>query len=283
MAKNLFQRAWGGGGASTLQADLKRATDSGVIEIPQELFGSVVSASHCDEDRRTIMGHVRECLCEPSGRRWRRVYAGLVLMEHLCKNGAPELLTETAEGLHFDLVQRLSLLEHFECTNDKRVQNMVRQKATALRADLIGWMQSACDSQSVIRTSAGEKDKDKDTLSTCSPGLMSAVSGSTYAQEYSKEFAASDKQTSISCEDNPVFKRPEGPQLINGMVCVGHKDDTTSDSEDEGRASRKRHEGSTRPPAARRRSSSSSDEDRPVARRQPPAAAPAPSADLLEL
>ena len=58
-------------------------------------------------------------------------------MEELLNNGAPELLTETAEGasLHFtpclvgdtlqgryfDLVQRLSLLEKFECTNDMRV------------------------------------------------------------------------------------------------------------------------------------------------------------------
>merc|ERR1719204_2586071 len=57
------------------------------------------------------------------------------------RKGAPALFTEIAEGMHFDPVQRLTFLEHFEYRDDRRVQGIVRQKATALRTELLAKLQ----------------------------------------------------------------------------------------------------------------------------------------------
>eukprot|EP00913_Durusdinium_trenchii_P035547 g33266.t1 len=122
-----------------------------LVEPRQDVLALVVEATRLgEEERREIMMHLRECLAEPQGRRWRRIYAALelhsaVLMEELLKDGAPELVVETAEGRYFDLVQRLSLLEKFECTNDLRVQNMVRTKATGLRSEVVPRLETAGD------------------------------------------------------------------------------------------------------------------------------------------
>merc|ERR1712176_709594 len=93
------------GDSNNLVTDLKRVTDSGVIDIPKELLQSVHETMHTEEDRQAVMQHLRECLCETSNKRWQRVHAGLVLADDLTKNGAPELLSEIADGRHFDLVQ----------------------------------------------------------------------------------------------------------------------------------------------------------------------------------
>jgi len=193
--------------------DLKRATESGVIDVPRELLDAVVEASSTgEENRREIMRHVRECLAEPSGRRWRRVHAALLLVEALAKRGAPQLLTETAEGRHFDLVQRLSLLEKFECTTDKRVENMVRSKASALRSEVVGRLHAAGDD---VAEGPSAAELLKDTASTCSPAEPSVLSCST--------------AVSFSSESTPPQKLA-GQMILNGVVAVGHCDDTTSES-----------------------------------------------------
>merc|ERR1719453_1484588 len=98
---------------------------------------NIVQASHIADDRREIMKHIRIRLAEPESRHWRRIYGGLVLVEQLLQRGSRTLMVETAEGHHFDLVQRLTFLENFEFSEDKRVQAMVRQKATVLRSEVI--------------------------------------------------------------------------------------------------------------------------------------------------
>lgn len=252
-------------GGNPLETDLKRVTESGVIDIPKELLSVIAEASHSEHDRRVIMHHLRECLAEPSGKRWRRVHAGLCLAEDLLKTGAPELLVETAEGRHFDLIQRLSLLEHFECTNDKRVQNMVRTKATALRSEAVPRLETASELQPCDQA----KDM-KDTSSTCSPGMASVSSCST---------ASSANAPSWNNE------KEKGQMILNGIVAVGHRDDTTSESSGD-EAPRPVAFRDAKRPAARRREAREAKEPKEASLgRSSPAHAPkaAQTVDLLEL
>jgi len=178
----------------------------------------VIEASNNEEDRPEIMKHLRECLAEPAGKHWRRIYGGLVLVEALIKNGSPMLLTETAEGRHFDLVQRLSFLEHFENT-DKRVMNNVRKKAEGLRKEVVPLIQSAGLPKDIEDT--------KDTVSTCS-GATTTITRSTAASS-STGFGSDD-----ICGDVPKTdpcEQPKRTMILNNIVTVGHNDDTTSESE----------------------------------------------------
>jgi len=58
----------------------------------------------------------------------------MIVAEHLLRHGSPELVAETSSGVHFDVVQRLSFLEKYEYSFDKRVENMLRRKALAVRS-----------------------------------------------------------------------------------------------------------------------------------------------------
>merc|ERR1719433_457408 len=184
--------------ANTLEADLRRVTESGVIEVPQALLEPVVEAARSEDDRREIMKHLQSCLAEPSGKRWKRIYAGLVLAETLVQKGPLELLTETSQGHHFDLVQRLAFLEHFEYDADKRIQNSVRTKAKALRAELVPRLQDASDNC----------DSLKDTASTGSPGALSMLASSSGGGEASG--GALDRGSTYFSSDSPPAL-PEKP------------------------------------------------------------------------
>jgi len=211
-------------GNQTLPADLKRITHSGVMDIPKELLTPVIEASLSEDDRQVIMKHLRECLAEPKGEHWRRVHAGLVLWEELVKSGSPALISETAEGRHFDIVQRLSFLEHFDCT-DKRSMNSVRRKAEALRKLVVPLIQDA----SLKDT---EDAKTVETTSTGSPG--SSVCHSVITS--SSATPSTSTMTGFGSEDvcgiapavEPDRKRN---MILNNIVAVGHSEDTTSESE----------------------------------------------------
>lgn len=205
-----------GGGADTLEADLKRVTESSVIEVPKELLDNVTRASGGQDERVEIMRHLRDCLSESHGKRWRRIYAGLLLVEALIKNGAPQLLVETAEGQHFDLVQRLTFLDQFECTADRRAQTMIRNKAKALRHEIVPLL----NDKSMGTAIDTKRDYTSSTSSPCTPSLASC---STTSTGYSS--AATTAAT--------------GPPLVlNGIVSVGHRDDTTSEESGDERARR---------------------------------------------
>lgn len=223
MAPAFLQR-FTGGNQTPLQADLKRATESNVIEVPKDVLALVVEATRLgEEERREIMMHLRECLAEPQGRRWRRIYAGLVLIEELLKNGAPELVTETAEGRYFDLVQRLSLLEKFECTNDMRVQNMVRTKASGLRTEVVPRLE----------TSGDDHVSHKPASSSASHGVSDSTSagGSTGASTGGTSSGSSAGAAGYTGGQLYNMAKPESQLILNGVVAVGHNDDTDSDSD----------------------------------------------------
>lgn len=84
-----------------------------------------------------IMRHLHTCLNDLSSRKWRCMYAGLAVVEHLLAHGSPDLVAETAAGMHFDLTQRLQFLEKFEYSYDKRVEGMIRRKALSLRGSFL--------------------------------------------------------------------------------------------------------------------------------------------------
>eukprot|EP00439_Symbiodinium_sp_Y106_P079201 s492_g17.t3 len=219
MAPAFLQRFTGGNNQTPLQADLKRATESNVIEVPKDVLTLVVEATKVgEEERREIMMHLRECLAEPQGKKWRRMYAALVLIEELLKNGSPELLQETSEGRYFDLVQRLSLLEKFECTNDLRVQNMVRTKASALRSEVVPRLETA-----------GEMPH-----KPAAPSSGSATSSSRVTSEPTTAGGGSTATSSSSGYTGGALynmAKPECQMILNGVVAVGHNDDTDSDSD----------------------------------------------------
>jgi hypothetical protein len=286
----------GAAGGKTLPADLKRITHSGVLDIPKELLTPVIDASNNEEDRPEIMKHLRECLAEPKGDQWRRVYGGLVLCEALVKQGSPALLTETAEGRHFDLVQRLSFLEQFDYT-DKRVMNNVRRKAEALRKEVVPLLQAT-------ETASIERSKDfedtKDTASTCSPGSSAAASTVTRASTISsqtagmKGFGSDDIRPEDTLDSDPA--EANRGKFLNNMVKVGHSDDTTDESGDDKKPApvksqepRKMTAKARNERSRRRRdqdSSSGSDSDASQAsapKSKPAPQAPAQTVDLLDL
>jgi hypothetical protein len=133
----------------TLEALLQGATPRDSIAIEKDALLAIAQSSHSEDDRRTIMRHIYACLNDVGGadrsgfaqvlrgrdeRGWRCVHAGLTIAEYLLQHGSRDLVTETASGYHFDLVQRLSFLEKFEHRHDRRVESMVRRKALSLRS-----------------------------------------------------------------------------------------------------------------------------------------------------
>jgi len=203
-------------GNRSLASDLKRVTDSGVAEIPKELLDVIIEASNITESRREIMGHLRDCYKEPSAaKRWRRIHAAMLLTESLMLSGSTLILAETAEGHHFDVVQCLSFLENFELTTDRAAQHMMRAKAKELRAALIPRLESA--SQEGLLKQFEDAAASAENASTCSPGSSTGTLDDS------------------ECHGVTLPKVPEGSVLgrqmiLNGIVTVGHSEDTDDES-----------------------------------------------------
>lgn len=221
------------GNAPTLQRDLKKVTDSGCMDIPTELLDTIVEASAENSNRCEIMTYLRECLAGPTPpKQWRRVYGALVLIEDVMRRGDQCLLVETAEGHHFDVIQRLSFLEHFD-NPDKRAQGLVRSKASAVRTELVPKLQNA--------TAEGfskdlEDVRSQGEASTCANSVISRNTTST-------DSISNDADKPGSADSSPQFQptfpvaQPtvNGRMVLNGIVSVGHSEDTTDESSgDEG-------------------------------------------------
>lgn len=205
MMARLFRRQQ----ESQLTKDLNGITESGVIDVPKPLLDSIVEASKNEEDRKEIMVHLRECLKEPAGKKWRRVHAALVVAEDLFGQGrgAPELVAEVASGRHFDLAQRLAFLEVYQ-HSETHAQGMVRAKAKALRAELVQRIQQVAFVE--------------DSASTCSTAVPKSHDGSV---------ASADTRLSHGTPLGP--KQTDGARVLyslGGFVAVGHNDDTTDES-----------------------------------------------------
>jgi len=225
MAARLFRRQQ----ESPLTTALKRATESGVIDVPRELLDSIVEASANEGDRQEIMVHVRECLKEPSGKKWRHVHAALVVAEDLLGQGrgAPELMGEIACGLHFDLIQRLAFLEAYAHT-ETHARSMVRSKAKALRAALVPRLQQASYQVDAPSQPAPEK---QDSASTCSTSVDGSVASADTAGGCSTASAAGASQHGTDAPPDP--KQAGGARVLyslGNIMARGHSDDTTDES-----------------------------------------------------
>lgn len=229
MAARLFRRQQ----ESPLTTALKRATESGVIDVPKELLDTIVEASTSEGDRKEIMAHLRECLKEPSGRKWRQVHAALVVAEDLLGQGrgSPELIGEVACGLHFDLVQRLAFLEAYQHT-ETHARGMVRSKAKALRATLVPRIQQAFDH---VDAPPQPELKKQDSASTCSTSGTRSVDGSVASTDTGGGGSAAcpdDASQHGACAP-PDPKQAGGARVLyslGNIVALGHSDDTTDES-----------------------------------------------------
>jgi len=192
----LFRVACHGGGDEPLGVHLKRITGSaytrktlGGADIEGELVAPVIAESHDADCRREIMRHLHECLSATGSKHWQRIYGGLALSEFLMHHGSPALLAEVSQGLHFDLVQKVSLLESFDakaraCT-DRRAENVVRMKAKELRKMLVSQLEQPAEDQHKGVFSDGSE-----TASTCS-GAISTATPSTSASSSSRSSPSS--------------------------------------------------------------------------------------------
>jgi len=119
------------------------------------------------------MRHLCDCLSEPTGKRWQRIYGGLVLTEKLVQQGSHILIVETAHGHHFDLVQKVSFLEHFDLAargcSDRHAEQCVRKKASELRSMLVPQLERASAEELPQNVGLGIKD----SASVRSPGSLS--------------------------------------------------------------------------------------------------------------
>lgn len=186
VADLLFRVSCHGGGDEPLGVHLRRITDSaytrksiGGADMSGELVAPVIAESHDEDCRREIMRHLHECLSATGSKHWQRIYGGLVLTEALLLLGSPALLAEVSQGFHFDLVQKVSLLENFDakaraCT-DRKAEKVLRKKASELHAMLVSQLKTAEDSHQIASLDG------KDTASVCSSGGMSTATPSTAA------------------------------------------------------------------------------------------------------
>jgi len=217
----LFRVACHGGGDEPLNAHLKRITDSaytrktlGGAEIDGELLAPIIQESHDGDCRCEIMRHLRECLSEPSGKRWQRIYGGLALAEILMQHGSPALAIEVAHGHHFDLVQRVSFLEQFDATArgcaDRRAQKALREKARAFLDVLVPQLEKASDEEPP-GTSMILGLTDKATPSTCSKDAPSMSPGSTGSTT-----ASGSETSTTSSSTSPACSSPEKESYSTG-------------------------------------------------------------------
>lgn len=130
---NIFAGFGGKADAKCLDDTLQLATHSEKPEVPKDILLAITQSSHHEDDRRTIMRHIALCLHDTAASKWRRISTGLTVVEHLLRNGSPLIVSETTEGMHFDIAQRLSFLENFEYSIDKRVEALIRRKVTSVR------------------------------------------------------------------------------------------------------------------------------------------------------
>lgn len=212
VADTLFRVACHGGGDEPLGVHLKRITGSaytrktlGGADIEGELVAPVIAESHDEDCRREIMQHLHECLSATGSKHWQRIYGGLALSEFLMHHGSPALLDEVSQGFHFDLVQKVSLLENFDakaraCT-DRRAESIVRMKAKELRNMLVSQLQQAAEDQ--------HKDgllESSESVSTCS-GKISTATPSTAA--------SSSRSSPISASWRPEPRSPTKDLFID--------------------------------------------------------------------
>merc|ERR1719362_887181 len=98
-------------------------------------------------------------------------------------HGSFALFIELAHGHHFDLIQKVSLLEHFDSTvrgvSNPWAQDMVRKKAKELRTALVPLLERA--SAEELPQGAGLFDRDNTSMSGVSVSSCSTAATSNHS------------------------------------------------------------------------------------------------------
>jgi len=209
-----------------LCVELTRITSCGVMDIPKELRAPIVEKCGEEDARKIIMKHLQECLAEPKAQAWRRIHASLILVEDLFSEGSQDLLSETAGGLHFDVVQRLALLERYEVPSDRRAQQILRQKAQSLRVKILPLLQAVDPSQAEAATNK---------MLSADATHAEASANKVHTEDRSPTCARETESvgsfgTEGTCSTAASFSALPQPAVIGGIVKIGHNDDTTSES-----------------------------------------------------
>lgn len=222
-ASNFSRRLKTGG--SSLEDDLARITDSSLIIIPEKLFTTVIEETREEHGRKVIMTHLRQRLTDVTKpKAWKRLHAAMVLMEGLMTNASPALLAEIAVGLHFDVVQKLSIVERFQHASNERAQTMVRSKAEVLRSSLVHRLQ-AFGAQPCKNT-----EHDDETGSTCSPKGSVAGSLGSFNSASPSGMTLHDFENLFAAISPPLCSRPRHLYDFGGLLEWAEDENSESDS-----------------------------------------------------
>lgn len=174
-----------GSGEESLKVHLQRITGSKSLEIPEDLLVRIIEATRDSDRRRDIMRHLQECLSEPSGKHWTRIYTALLLMQSVLQKGDHALAIETARGQHFDLLQEVRLLEHFDAKmrgiSDESVQVMMHSRAQELRKEIVLLFAKVWEEESDEEPPEDADSLARKTMSCGSPGGVSTCTGTTWS------------------------------------------------------------------------------------------------------
>lgn len=219
MVDLLLRVACHGGGDEPLNVHLKRITESaytrktlGGAAVAGQVIAPVIAESHDEQCRLEIMKYLRECLSEASGKRWQRIYGGLALTESLMRHGSHELISEVSQGRHFDLVQKVSLLEKFNAAArgcpDRRAQAVIRTKATEVKTMLVVMLERARAEENAVvndhrdaESSCSSKGKSWATTSTAASSTESEHIDDAFAAL--REWVDSAESCSVSAQTSP--------------------------------------------------------------------------------
>jgi hypothetical protein len=221
--------------STSFHEDLQKVAKFGNKELPTELLDNIMEASDDYNNRREIMTFLRECLAGPSTHKeWHRVYGALLLVEEIMRRDDSCLLAEIAEGRHFDLMQQLSLLQHFK-NADARVQNLVRSKAGSVRSELGPKLQNALADNS---DNCSNKLEDVLSQGQASTGTNSSDSNHTACTSSTQLDTSKEAADRGAADSSPHFETSlptinhvaNSRVVVNGIVTVGHNEDTSDES-----------------------------------------------------
>jgi len=207
--------------ATALESALKTATQSEKLDVAKEDLTFIAQCSHHEDDRRLIMKHLHMCLNDSSSSKYRCIITGLTVGESLLRHGSPDLVEETCAGKHFDLVQRLSFLEKFEYSYDKRVEGMIRRKALSLRG-LYLEKQNILEEAPVLKTRGAvfhSDDTDDDLSDAEEESRRSKVQPRKVDylhEESTTDDQMTDGESSVSPRSSPngLLQTPRSPDLL---------------------------------------------------------------------
>lgn len=130
------------------------------------------------------------------------------MLEMLLACGSLDLLIEIAGGLHFDLTQRLSFLEHFRCDNE-HVETMVKIKTEKLHKDALSRLENR------VADRSQERPPDLQTFFVKRPATKKIAHGVAYRK--SKNLEDRFDSNDVAFYDSFVCGRDEG----DGWLRVG--------------------------------------------------------------